>query len=159
NVIKNKKAINEINTIIEKTYDDWNLTDFEGFKKVYIPFIIRSKSNNSKGASYKGSPIFYFINDINDFDKFYGIKLEDLRSSAENFEKGITAYQNKKYEKAISFFLQSYKFDARKIDALYNIAAIYSLLNDKVTMCEYLKKLKDLEQTEGTKQYNQNCLN
>ena len=85
--------------------------------------------------------------------------MEDLRSSDENFKKGIIAYQNKKYEKAIDFFIESYKFDNRKIDALYNISSIYSLLNDKINMCECLKKLKDLEQVEGVKQYNDNCIN
>jgi len=159
NVIENNKAIDYIKTTIEKTYNNWNLNDFKKFNKIYIPFIIKSESYKFKGGSHKGSPIFYFINNIDDVEKIYGIKMEDLRSSGENFRNGIIAYQDKKYEKAIDFFMKSYEIDNRKIDALYNIAAIYSLLKDKINMCECLKKLKDLEQTEGTKQYNENCLN
>lgn len=159
NVIDNKKAIDYIKTTIEKTYDNWNLNDFKGFKKIYIPFLIKSESYSYKGGNYKGSPIFYFINNIEDVEKIYGIKMEDLRSSSENFQNGIIEYQNKEYDKAIEFFMKSYEIDNRKIDALYNIAAIYSLINDKTKMCQCLKKLKDLEQTEGTKQYDENCLN
>lgn len=159
NVIENKKAIDYIKTIIEKSFNNWNLNDFKDFNKVYIPFLIKSESYKNNGVEYKGSPIFYFINKIDDVDKIYGIKMEDLRSSGENFQNGIIAYQNKKYNKAIEFFMKSYEIDNRKIDALYNTAAIYSLLNDKINWCQCLKKLKDLEQTEGTKQYNENCLN
>lgn len=159
NVIENAKGIDYIKTTIEKTYNNWNLTDFESFNKVYIPFVIKSESYKHKGGGYKGSPIFYYIDNIDDVEKIYGIKMEDLRSSGENFQNGIIAYQNKKYEKAIDFFMKSYEIDNRKIDALYNVASIYSLINDKTNMCQCLKKLKDLEQTEGTKQYNKNCLN
>lgn len=159
NVIENAKGIDYIKTTIEKTYNNWNLTDFKSFNKVYIPFVIKSESYKYKGGGYKGSPIFYYIDNIDDVEKIYGIKMEDLRSSGENFQNGIIAYQNKKYEKAIDFFMKSYEIDNRKIDALYNVASIYSLINDKTNMCQCLKKLKDLEQTEGTKQYNENCLN
>ncbi|MNQ86579.1 hypothetical protein D3C85_1017770 [compost metagenome] len=159
NVIENAKDIDYIKTTIEKTYNNWNLTDFKSFNKVYIPFVIKSESYNYKGGGYKGSPIFYYIDNIDDVEKIYGIKMEDLRSSGENFQNGIIAYQNKKYENAIDFFMKSYEIDNRKIDALYNVASIYSLINDKTNMCQCLKKLKDLEQTEGTKQYNENCLN
>jgi tetratricopeptide (TPR) repeat protein len=159
NVIENKKAVDFIKSTIEKTFDSWALNDFKNFTKIYIPFLIKSESYKYKGVGYKGSPIFYFINNVDDVEKIYGIKMEDLRSSGENFQNGIIAYEDKKYEKAIDFFMKSYKIDSRKIDALYNIVAIYSLLNDKINMCECLKKLKDLEQTEGTKQYNENCLN
>lgn len=159
NVIENNIAIDYIKNIIEKTYNDWNLNDFKNFNKIYIPFIIKSESYKNKESSYKGTPIFYFINDEDDIDKIYGIKLEDLKSSGENFKNGIIAFEDEKYDKAIDFFMKSYNNDNRKIDALYNIVAIYSLLNNQIKMCECLKKLKDLEQTEGIKLYNDNCLN
>lgn len=159
NVIENNIAIDYIKNIIEKTYNDWNLNDFKNFNKIYIPFIIKSESYKNKESSYKGTPIFYFINDVDEIDKIYGIKLEDLKSSGENFKNGIIAFEDEKYDKAIDFFMKSYNNDNRKIDALYNIVAIYSLLNNQIKMCECLKKLKDLEQTEGIKLYNENCLN
>lgn len=159
NVIENNIAIDYIKNIIEKTYNDWNLNDFKNFNKIYISFIIKSESYKNKESSYKGTPIFYFINDVDEIDKIYGIKLEDLKSSGENFKNGIIAFEDEKYDKAIDFFMKSYNNDNRKIDALYNIVAIYSLLNNQIKMCECLKKLKDLEQTEGIKLYNENCLN
>lgn len=159
NVINNKKAVEYIKSTIEKTYNNWNLNDFKGFNKIFIPFIIISESYSFKGGSHKGSPIFYYINTKDDVEKIYGIKMEDLRSSGENFQNGMNAYQNLKYDEAIEFFMKAYEIDNRKIDALYNVADIYSLLNDKINRCQCLKKLKDLEQTEGTKLYNDNCLN
>jgi tetratricopeptide (TPR) repeat protein len=159
NVIENKKDVDFIKSTIEKTYDSWTLNDFNNFTKIYIPFLIKSQSYKYNGGGFKGSPIFYFINNIDFVEKIYGIKMEDLRSSNKNFNNGFIAFQDKKYEKAIGFFEKSYEIDNQKIDALYNIAAIYSLLNDKTNMCICLKKLKDLEQVQGTKQYNDNCLN
>jgi tetratricopeptide (TPR) repeat protein len=85
--------------------------------------------------------------------------MEDLKLSGELYLKGLKSYENKKYDKAINFFEKSYEVDNRKVDALYNIASIYALLNDKLNLCKYLEKLKDLEQTEGIKLYNENCLN
>ena len=160
NIINNKKAVDFVKSIIEKTYNNWNLNDFMNFDKIYIPFLIKSEYERFKdgSGSYRGSRIFYFINNIDDVEKIYGLEMADVRSSQENFEKGIIAYQDKKYDKAIKFFEKSYEIDNRKIDALYNIAAIYSLKNDKTNMCGCLKKLKDLEQTEGSKQYDENCL-
>ncbi|MFK7031519.1 tetratricopeptide repeat protein [Flavobacterium oreochromis] len=154
NSINDKKAVEYIQKTIQKTYPYWDLNDFKNFNKVIIPFVIKSESTQT----YKGSPIFYFI-DINDIDKVYGIKLEDMRLSGQNFENGIKAFQEKKYENAIEFFKKSFEIDPRKIDALYNIVSIYSLLNDKTNRCAYLKKLYDLEQTEGIKMYKENCIN
>lgn len=159
NVIENKKAVDFIKSTIEKSYESWTLNDFNNFTKIYIPFLIKSESYKYDGGGYKGSPIFYFINNTDFVDKIYGIKMEDIRSSNENFKNGLIAFQDKKYEKAIKFFEKSYGIDNRKIDALYNNAAIYLVLNDKTKMCDCLKKLKDLEQVQGTKQYNDNCLN
>lgn len=153
NIINNKKAVEYIQTTIKKTYSYWDLNDFKNFNKVIIPFVIKSESTRT----YKGSPIFYFI-DINDINKVYGIKLEDMRTSGQSFENGLKAFQEKKYENAIEFFKKSFETDPRKIDALYNIVSIYSLLNDKTNMCLYLKKLYDLEQTEGIKMYKENCI-
>ncbi len=159
NVIENNEEISYIVRTIEKSYDNWKLNDFKNFNKIYIPFIIKSESYKFKGGSHKGTPIFYFLENVNDIDKIYGIKMEDLRASGDNFQNGIIAYQNKEYEKAIFLFMKSFQIDNRNIDALYNSASIYSILNDKIKMCDCLKKLKDLEQTEGTRQYNENCLN
>lgn len=83
--------------------------------------------------------------------------MENLRLSGENFEKGIKAFQTENYDKAIDYFLKSYEIDNRKIDALYNIASLFSLKQDKINECKYLKILSDLEQTQGMKSYNEKC--
>lgn len=157
-VIKNQKNIDFIKTTIEKTYSNWNLNDFKNFNKVYLPFVIRSYYNRFDGGTSSGTTIFYFINDPNDIEKIYGIKMEDLILSNENFQKGVKAIEKENYEKAINYFLKSYEIDNRKIDALYNIVSIYSFKQDKINECKYLKMLMDLEQTEGIRNYNEKCI-
>ena len=157
--IKNQKNIDLIKSIIEKTFDFWNLTDFMSFKKIYVPFVIKSTENYTNGITFRGASLHFFINNVDDLSKIYGIKLQDLNSSQENFNNGIIAFQDNKFDKALKYFIKSYEIDNRKIDALYNIVAIYSLKNDNINACIYLKKLKDLEQTEGTKIYNEKCSN
>lgn len=159
NNLKNKKAIDFVKTTFENSFDSWNIDDFKNFKNIYIPIIFKSESYSFEGGSYKGAKIYFFINNQDDIKKIYGIKMADLKLSGDFYVKGLEAYENKKYEKAINFFIKSYEVDNRKIDALYNIASIYAFLNDKLNLCKYLEKLKDLEQTEGIKLYNENCLN
>jgi|LakMenE18May11ns_1017448.scaffolds.fasta_scaffold9957345_3 tetratricopeptide (TPR) repeat protein len=159
NNIKNKKAIAFVKSVVENSYNNWDLNDFKNFKKIYMPIIFKSEYYHFDGGSFKGASFYFFIKDIDDIKKIYGIKMEDLKLSGELYLKGLKSYENKKYDKAINFFEKSYEVDNRKVDALYNIASIYALLNDKLNLCKYLEKLKDLEQTEGIKLYNENCLN
>lgn len=156
-VSNNYKNIDFIKRTLEKTYPNWNLNYFKNFDKVYLPFIIKSYSNKKNNIVSKGTPIYYFISEISDIDKIHGITMENLRLSGENFEKGIKAFQTENYDKAIDYFLKSYEIDNRKIDALYNIASLFSLKQDKINECKYLKILSDLEQTQGMKSYNEKC--
>jgi|SRR5690606_4842250 len=157
-VIKNQKNIELINSMIEKTYNNWNLSDFKTFDKVYLPFIIKSYYENvGDGWSSKGTPIYYFIDNISDINKIYGIKMQDLRIADDNFRNGIKAIQDNKYDRAINYFSKSYEIDNRKVDALYNIANIYLFKKDFTNECIYLQKLRDLEQVEGIKRYNEKC--
>lgn len=157
-VIKNQKNIELINSVIIKTYSNWNLSDFNNFDKVYLPFVIKSYYENvGDGWSSKGTPIYYFIDNISDINKIYGIKMQDLRIADENFRNGVKAIQDNKHDKAINYFNKSYEIDNRKIDALYNIANIYLFKKDFTNECIYLQKLRDLKQVEGIKRYNEKC--
>lgn len=62
-----------------------------------------------------------------------GTKPENIRASAKYYSDVISAVQDKKYDKALSYFEKSYETDNRNIDALYNIAAIHSRKNDMPT--------------------------
>ncbi|UHO38885.1 hypothetical protein H5J24_01485 [Chryseobacterium capnotolerans] len=157
-VIENQKNIDFIKETFGKAYKNWNLNDFKIFDKVYLPFII--KCNNEQfgnGLRVTGCSIYYHMNTVDDINKTYSISLQDLELSNENFLKGLKAIQNNKYDKAIQYFNKSYEIDHRKIDALYNIANIYSFQKDNINECKYLQKLKDLEQTEGINNYNLKC--
>lgn len=147
-----------IKTAASKSFNDWNLDNFQNFDKIYIPFILESKIEKMKGGmTFKGVRIYFFMDNFSDIQKIYGPKMEDLKLAQENFQKAISYFQNKKFEKAIEFFNKGYELNTSKVDALYNIVSIYSQLKDNDNMCLTLKKLKDLEQVDGTKLYNEYC--
>lgn len=145
-------------SIIEASYPYWNLKDFMHFEKVYLPFVLQSRSNSiDREYTYRGTQIYYFTNNTEDIPKIVGTKPENIRASAKYYSDGISAIQDKKYDKALSYFEKSYETDNRNIDALYNIAAIHSRKNDMLNTCKTLKLLSELQQTEGTKLYHQRC--
>lgn len=91
----------------------------------------------------------YFDNSPNDYKK--------IRESDLQFRKGLIAYSENKYEKAIEYFLAAYKSDNYNIEALYNKAAINYHLNKKEEACKDWKFLHDLGQVRGINFYNQYC--
>lgn len=164
NFIANEEKINQdknfqiIKLAAENSFNDWKLDDFQNFDKIYIPFILESKNEKMKsGMIFKGLRIYFFMDNVTDISKVYGPKMEDLELAQEKFQKAVSYLQNKNYDKAIEFFNKGYELNNSKVDALYNIVSIYSALKDKPNMCLTLKKLKDLEQTDGTKLYNSYC--
>lgn len=158
-IIQNRKNIESIQLLFEQSYKKWNLNDFKRFNKVSIPIIIKSyKEYIGEGWSSKGTPIYYFINNVADISKIYGPNLENIKLSNENFQAGIKAIESQKFEKAINHFNKSYELDDRNIDALYNIINIYSFQKDIKNECKYLKILKNLEQIEASKNFDKKCL-
>lgn len=155
-VVSNKKNIYLIKSIIEQTSSNWNLADFQKFKKVYLPFVLDCFSFTDGPLYSKGSRINYFETNT-DYLKSFAGRGGDKFKSDESFENGVKAVQNKNLEKALKYFVESYNLNPRKVDALYNIANIYAYKGDKVNECRYLKKLKELGQAEGTKNYEMKC--
>lgn len=148
-----------ITDMINNSFKNWDLTNFEKFESIKIPFIVRceSKTSNS-GLTYKGLKMIFFTNELNEFDNTFGdIKLKDKSKSSELFTKGVNAYSEKKYLKAADFFAESFKIDPRNVDALYNKAAAYYEAGDKENACNTWKELVDLGQTNGIELYKNNC--
>ena len=138
-----------ITTIIDNSFNSWDLTNFEKFESIKIPFIFRSESTEI----FKGIKMIFFTNNISEFDFVYRRKLEDMRKSGELFQKGINAYSEKKYIKAAEYFSESFKTDPENLDALYNKAAAYYEGGDKENACKTWKELVDLGQTNGIELY------
>ncbi|POS00514.1 hypothetical protein Q361_1831 [Flavobacterium croceum DSM 17960] len=142
-----------VTTIIDNSFNSWDLTNFEKFESIKIPFIFRSESTEI----FKGIKMIFFANNISEFDFVYRRKLEDMRKSGELFQKGINAYSEKKYIKAAEYFSESFKTDPENLDALYNKAAAYYEGGDKENACKTWKELVDLGQTNGIELYKNNC--
>lgn len=153
------KIIKNIKQAIENSYNEWNLVGFKKFEKIYVPFTVETyhKKNTEEYSIKINFPKKQLINTAVIPKETVLITSENPSLSKENFTKGMEALKSKKYDTAIGLFEKAYEMDNTNTDALYNIAAAGSIKNDIVTVCSALKRLKDLEQTEGTKLYNQNC--
>ena len=150
---KDSTRIKTIKKVIDNTFEKWNLTNFDEYESIELPFILKSEMTNI----YRGIKVIYFTNDLNELEIVYGGKLEDMRKSSEIFEKGIDAYQNKKYLKAIEHFSESYKIDPKNIDALYNKAAVYFESGDKENACIVWNEISELGQVNGKVLFENNC--
>ncbi|MDV7697189.1 hypothetical protein N6B72_09690 [Chryseobacterium soli] len=152
------KVIKNIQQVIENSYYEWNLVGFKNFEKIYVPFTVESYHKNSREYSIKiNFPKKQSVNTVTIPKETVSITSENPSLSKENFTKGMEALKLKKYDAAIGLFEKAYGMDNTNTDALYNIAAAASIKNDIVTVCDALKRLKDLEQTEGTRLYHQTC--
>ncbi len=150
---KDSSRIRTIKKVIDSSFEKWNLTNFNEFESIELPFVLKSEITKR----YWGIKVIFFTNDLNEFEIVYGGKLEDMRKSSELFEKGIKTYQEKKYLKAIEYFTESYKIDPKNIDALYNKAAIYFESRDKKNACIVWKEISELGQINGKELYQNNC--
>jgi hypothetical protein len=147
----NQICIDLFKTTLQNNFRSWDITGFENFEKIIIPYHFYSKAD-------KGSSSIAFYNRVS---KKEGndiiINIKDKFVSAENFNKGLRAINNQKFDNAIYFFNQAYEFDNTNTDALYNIVSISLDQNKTDVACTALKKLKDLGQTEGIKLYKEQC--
>ncbi|WP_146212897.1 MULTISPECIES: hypothetical protein [unclassified Chryseobacterium] len=148
----NQTAIEFFKTTLEKDYKLWDLTGFERFEKIIIPYYLKVKLEDGDAGS-----IAFFGKVSFEKDKKTVVRIKDRFVSAENFNKGLKAINNQKFDNAVYFFNKAHEDDNTNTEALYNVASIAMAQNKTDVACTALKRLKDLEQTEGTKLYNEKC--
>ncbi|SHE80448.1 hypothetical protein SAMN02787100_0875 [Chryseobacterium sp. OV279] len=156
---KNLENIEFLKSIVEKSYPSWNLAGFEKYDQIIIPYHIETKigDDSSQASSMKFS---FFKNDRKDLDKYPNraiVKIKDKMLAAEAYNKAMEALDKKKLDKAIELFNKAFDLNNTNVDALYNAASISLDKKDMPTACTALKKLKDFEQVEGTKLFNELC--
>ncbi|MFH7010861.1 hypothetical protein ACHRV5_03260 [Flavobacterium sp. FlaQc-52] len=83
--------------------------------------------------------------------------MEDLRKSSDYFNKALVAYQQKRYSESITYFTESYNFDRKNIDALYNKAAVYFESGDKENACKVWLEISMLGQVNAKQLFLDNC--
>ncbi|KAB1229029.1 DNA ligase-like domain-containing protein [Chryseobacterium viscerum] len=147
----NQKSIDLFKTTLQEDYKIWDITGYENFDRIIIPYRLKSEMEDGSG-----SLAFYNLIPYHE-SKGIAVNVKDRRVSSENFNKGLGAINSQKFDNAIYFFNQAYEYDNTNTDALYNIVSISIAQNKTDVACTALKKLKDLEQTEGTRLYNEKC--
>ena len=145
--------IKKIKKIIDNSFEKWDIRNFEEYNSVEIPFVLKSEISKN----YKGIKIIYLTDDLDKLEKVIGGKYEDIQKGAEYFEKGINAYLNKNYQKAIDFFSYSYKYDPKNLEAIYNKAAVYLEIGDKENACVVWKEISDLGQMNAKILIQEHC--
>ena len=150
NYKKYKDGFTNLITQIEQSFSDWDIIGFENFEQIEISTAILM---NPSGRALN----IIFFPENNWTNEKMEKKMKRLDLSKLNYNKALTAFEQKNYEKAILAFEKSYELNFENIDALYSIATCYSLLGDDENTCKTLQKLKDLGQTDGTLLYNKKC--
>ncbi|MDR6466056.1 hypothetical protein [Chryseobacterium sediminis] len=146
-----QEAVDLFITTLEKDYKVWDLTGFEKFEKIIMPYHLMVKAENGSGS------ISFFCKVPSEKDERAVVRIKDKKVSIENFNKGLKATNGQKFDKAIEFFNEAHEYDNTNTDALYNIVSISIAQNKTDVACTALKKLKDLDQKEGIKLYNEKC--
>lgn len=143
--------------ILSVPYEQWNLKGFEEYQKIEIPFLI---NNHEIDKKYQ-LDIVYYKDDLSLFDteNYYPPSDEDISTSLSLYEKGIDAFNNQKYQEAVSLFNQAFALDARNIDALYNKAVVYYHTKDIQNACLVWSQLEGLGQVKGKNFRTKNCSN
>ncbi|CEJ71332.1 hypothetical protein BN1195_03677 [Chryseobacterium oranimense G311] len=154
---KSLESIEFLKSTLEKNYHLWNLEGFENFDQVSIPFNIENETKYIDSFQGATMSFIFFKSELKSQNKI-PVKIENKFLSNETFFKGIKAVDDKKLDKAIELFNKAFELNNTNTDALYNIVSISLSKNDVTTACTALKKLKDFEQTEGTKIFNEKCL-
>lgn len=147
----NQKSIDLFKVTLQKDYKLWDITGYENFEKIIIPYQLKSEMEEGSGSLGFYNLIPYHEN------KGVVVNIKDRFVSAENFNKGLKAINNQKFDNAVYFFNKAHEDDNTNTEALYNVASIATAQNKTDVACTALKRLKDLEQTEGTKLYNEKC--
>ncbi|RLJ23028.1 hypothetical protein CLU97_4606 [Chryseobacterium sp. 7] len=147
----NQRSIDLFKATLQKDYKLWDITGYENFYKIIIPYRVKSEMEDGSG-----SLAFYNLTPYHE-SKGIVVNIKDKRASIENFNRGIEATNRQKFDNAIYFFNKAHEDDNTNTEALYNVASISIAQNKTDVACTALKKLKDLEQTEGIKLYNEKC--
>lgn len=134
-----------VKRVIDNSFEKWNLKDFKDYESIEISFVLKSEITKH----YWGIAVIFFTEDLTEFERIYGIKMDDARNSMDYFNKGLRAYEEKRYLKAIGYFSESYRINPKNIDALYNKAAVYFESGDKENACKVWLEISVLGQTAG----------
>ncbi|MFC4479448.1 tetratricopeptide repeat protein [Flavobacterium chungangensis] len=150
---KDSSRIRLVKKVIDGTFEKWNLKDFKDYESIEIPFVLKSEITKT----FWGISVIFFTTDLTEFERIYGVEMKDIRKSSDYFNKGLIAYEEKKYLESIAYFSESYKFNSKNIDALYNKAAIYFESGDKENACKVWLEISILGQVEGKQLFLKNC--
>jgi tetratricopeptide (TPR) repeat protein len=145
--------IRTVKKVIDHSFEKWKLKDFQYYESIEIPFVLKSEITKK----YWGIKVIFFTKDLSEFERIYGVKMDDLRKSSDSFNKALVAYQQKRYSESVMYFTESYNFDHKNIDALYNKAAVYFESGDKQNACKVWLEISILGQVKAKQLFLDNC--
>lgn len=137
---------------MKATSSKWILPESFESCNFIVPFVVKL-FNHDFGSIVS---FIYFTQDPTPFkDAEQVSEKKDLANR--HYLKGNSAYNRKKYEKAINLYTLAIQNDSLLIDARYNRAATYFQIQDLENACSDWGYLEDHEQKGGTDYYNTYC--
>ena len=146
-------ALKTIKKTIDESFNLWDLSGFENYQSIEIPFVLKSVNS----SSFKGIKIEFFTNSFLQLDIVQGGTMQDMMKSSQAFQKALDAYDAKKYSKAIEYFTDAYEYDVKNLDALYNRASSYYQAGDLENACRDWEELKNIGQVKGKELFDYYC--
>jgi tetratricopeptide (TPR) repeat protein len=141
-----------------KIFRNWDISSFENFKFLKIPFVFVHYYEKKPEVESFGD-LYTFTTD--NFDEVFiteKIGLSEIEKSNEYFNFAIREYQRKNLKEAINLFEKSFKTNAKNLNAYYNYAALQFSNGSKEKACEIYQFLIDEGQKPAVKEFNQKCV-
>jgi tetratricopeptide (TPR) repeat protein len=146
-VNSNNDFENEFIELIYETSYRWNLPDMT--RRFYY--------QNNFTVRVKGNFIEFSLLAQESSIKYSDLTYEEKEQANLLLQKGNTLLKKEKYEKAIDYFTKCIGLDNISIDAFYNRANAFQILERNDKACADWKYLYDLGQVDGINLYIENC--
>ncbi len=74
-----------------------------------------------------------------------------------NYNKGVEWVGKNNYHNALASFQKAKEFDNKDVGVLYNLSAVYFMLNDTIQGCKSIQELQELKSAKGEDLYHRFC--
>lgn len=146
-------TVRKLRKVLEKSFDDWELRNFSGFKKVVVPFYFRSVNE----LTFKGMFLDFVLKESVNFREKFRDEAERIRQADRLYEMAAIAVKIKDFKQAIDYLQKCYEIDPYYLGALYLKADLNHLTGNTAAACADWAILAARKQTEARNLKQMHC--